>query len=349
LGIKANFVKLGPSPDPEFGKPCARSSHGVSVINKGTRIIVFGGEHVARTPLGEKEALWAADLDTDANTWQWRCIRPDNFPPRRVAHAQATYEDKFVYIFGGRVGVDFKEAAMNDLWKLDASGEKGTEVWTKVETKGPTPEVRSFHKMICIGESLFLFGGCGAEARLADLHRFDLSTNTWHPLGNSLLRGRGGSNVLPLASGSVLAVVAGFAGEETNDGHKFDVDKGAWEDTLMDEELVGLFPRSVCCSCSMPSVGVSILFGGEIDPSDRGHEGAGGFENDIVYLDEKSGKHLGTKPAPSGEWPETRGWADAGVFDNGDGTGFMFVFGGLSGDDANPRRLDDLWRLSLTK
>ena len=77
-------------------------------------------------------------------------------------------------------------------------------------------------------------------------------------------------------------------------------------------------------------------------PSDRGHEGAGGFENDIVVLDETTGAFVQQIKASGGDWPRQRGWSDAAVH-----TSQMFVFGGLSGDDTTPQRLDDLWRLDV--
>jgi hypothetical protein len=202
---------------------------------------------------------------------------------------------------------------------------------------------------------IYLFGGCGATSgRLADLHRFDLSTGKWRDLGKStLLRGRGGPCLLPLDGGRKLAVVAGFAGEETNDGHIYDVAAGKWEAAPM-EKLRGLRPRSVCASASFPELGACLVFGGEVDPSERGHEGAGGFANDVVVLDGSTGDLLETVPAPppseggsaSFPWPDCRGWSDAAAAAFEDE---MYMFGGLSGDDANPRRLDDLWRLVVRK
>mmetsp|Transcript_11591 Transcript_11591/g.21386 ORF Transcript_11591/g.21386 Transcript_11591/m.21386 type:complete len:183 (-) Transcript_11591:79-627(-) len=180
------------------------------------------------------------------------------------------------------------------------------------------------------------------------MHRFDIDTQTWHNLGGSQhLRGRGGANLFPLDGGSLLGVVAGFAGEETNDGHLFDVKQGKWCPDSLTADLEGLRPRSVCVSGSFPSAGVSIIFGGEVDPSAKGHEGAGSFDNSIVVLEEKSGKFVTTlSPTPT---PEGRGWSDGDAVDNGDGSGKLYLFGGLTGDDTNPRRLDDLWILNVEK
>jgi hypothetical protein len=356
MTTKLSWTKLDPKPDPQHGIPCTRSSHGLSLVQKESRLIIYGGEHVARTPLEASQATWAAD-GTDG-AWTWRLIDDSSKggpPPARVAHAQAAYNDSIVYVFGGRAGITMQEQAMNDLWKLDCSGAPGTETWSLVtpdlEKGDAPPEERSFHKMLCVGSSLYVFGGCSADhGRLADIHRFDVVNNTWHNMGVSpILRGRGGATLLTFSKEKLLGVVAGFCGEESNDGNMFNLETGKWEEKDLTPELEGLRPRSVCVSGSFPSAGVSVIFGGEVDPSAKGHEGAGGFENDLVLLDESTGKYLGSTPAASDGWPATRGWSDAQGVDEGNGKGYLLVFGGLSGDDASPRRLDDLWRLDIQK
>jgi hypothetical protein len=217
--------------------------------------------------------------------------------------------------------------------------------------------------MVAVQDRLYVFGGCGASGRLADFHSFDTSLGVFGRLPSSDLRGRGGPNLILLAGGTKIGVVAGFAGEETSDGQVYDIDSGAWEDSVRfsSRNLSGLRPRSVCVSASFPSAGISVVFGGEVNPSDRGHEGAGKFANDLVVLRESDGSLLMTVAAPSppphspteGEedssWPCPRGWADAASIDHGDGTGSMYLFGGLTGGDANPKRLDDLWRLDISR
>lgn len=345
-----SWTKIVPTPDPKHGSPCTRSSHGVSMVKDGTRLIVLGGEHVARTPIEGGSAYWAAD--SDGASWKWRLISATGAPPDRIAHAQAVHKD-CVYVFGGRAGITMEEKAMNDLWKLDCSGAAGEETWSQVPVKegSSPPEARSFHRMICIGDSLYVFGGCTAShGRANDLHRFDLNTNTWHSLGASQLRGRGGPNLLPFCGGKKVGVVAGFAGEETADGHLFDVAAAKWDEKMIEEELKGMRPRSVCVSGSLPSLGYSVIFGGEVDPSDRGHEGAGAFENDVVVLDESSGAFITSlKKTDEIAWPQTRGWSDSATVDAGNGIGSFYVFGGLSGDDKNPERLDDFWLLKIQK
>ena len=144
-------------------------------------------------------------------------------PSLRVAHAQAAVGDD-VYVFGGRNGIEMGENALNDMWKLQIVTSNDGNVraeWTEITpVSDSVPEARSFHKMIAVGTNLFVFGGCGTNGRLNDLWKFDTITSEWTSLGNSsLLKGRGGPNILSLKNenGAKIAVVAGFAGEETND------------------------------------------------------------------------------------------------------------------------------------
>jgi hypothetical protein len=250
------------------------------------------------------------------------------------------------------MGITMEEKALNDMWVLDASGAAGTESWSQIayaNSSEPPPEARSFHKMVSIGTNLYVFGGCGSSGRLADLHKFDTLTNTWTGLGTSpILKGRGGPNLIVLSE-SKVAVVAGFAGEETNDGHVFA--DGAWEAVGM-QGLADMRPRSVCVSGSLSSTGTAIIFGGEVDPSDLGHEGAGGFCNDLVLLDISSGTVMASIPRPGAveAWPEERGWSDGSVGAVGvPGQESLFVFGGLSGDDKQPKRLCDLWQCKIER
>jgi len=362
LKYKIQWTKLEPAPDPTYGKPISRSSHGVSIVKNGSRLVLYGGENVAREPLPLEQNCWIADK-IDDGSWQWKCIRCDggSAPAVRVAPAVASYDDKYIYVFGGRAGITMSEQAMNDLWKFDVSGPAGTEKWTKVtpaDGSDPTPEMRSFHRMICIDSNLYVFGGCTAShGRAADLHRFDIVGNKWKNLGTSpLLRGRGGPNLIPISSGEKLAIVAGFAGEETSDGHVFDLNTQTWEDNLVSADNLwkGMRPRSVNVSGSFPSKGAAVLFGGEVDPSAKGHEGAGSFENDILFFDEKSISLIETQTEDNANnvdtsvWPQNRGWADGATFEDfATGSASLFLFGGLAGDDKNPERLDDLWKLDI--
>ena len=102
----------------------------------------------------------------------------------------------------------------------------------------------------------------------------------------------------------------------------------------------------------IPGQGYCILiFGGEVEESNRGHEGAGGFSSDIVLINEDSLEiNTITKGIrPTMEWPIERGWsAGSSIYMNQEN--IFAVFGGLSGNDDSPKRLNDLWicRFSTT-
>lgn len=363
------FQRIVPNPDVNSTKtPLARSSHGLSIIRDGTFLVLYGGENIARTPITDAtQVLWLAKNKTHTNNgttevggddddYEWQWISPtsigDAAPPSRVAHAQAAVGNN-IYVFGGRNGIEMGENAMNDMWMLQIvlddteTKNSATIRWTQIISQGDNiPEARSFHKMIAVGTNIYMFGGCGSNGRLNDLWKFDTIDNKWTSLGLShVLRGRGGPIVLSLSDGNKIAIVAGFAGEETNDGHVYNNINNAWEEGGM-KGLADMRPRSVCCFGSLPQVNKCVIFGGEVDPSQKGHEGAGGFEQDVVILDGTSGSILeNIKPSEDNdeEWPGNRGWADATV--HGD---TFYMFGGLAGDDASPVRLDDLWQCKVS-
>ena len=80
-----------------------------------------------------------------------------------------------------------------------------------------------------------------------------------------------------------------------------------------------------------------------MNPSEKGHEGAGGFANDVILINEKG--HAIPIDAPEGmEIPDSRGWTSMCVVSDNS----AILFGGLSGSDEAPTRLNDVWRLTLT-
>jgi N-acetylneuraminic acid mutarotase len=301
--------------------PIERSSHAISVI--GQQVFLFGGENVARTPIDS--TLYTLDLASEAPIWKQVQVDGES-PPERIAHSQAVIGDA-LYIFGGRQGITMDESPLDDMWRFDISNGK----WVAVEQKGQVPCARSFHVMEATEDAIYMFGGCAASGRLNDLHRFDLGSNTWETMPSSDdIEGRGGPCLAAPGDGN-LYVIAGFAGREMNDIHRFSLDDRSWT-KLPDTDLR---PRSVCPHCCVG--GKVILFGGEVDPSQKGHEGAGGFANDVVTFDPSTGQ-VTTLPV-GGHVPTGRGWSAMAVC--GDGQ-TPVVFGGLAGDDEQPERLNDL-------
>jgi len=311
--------------------PTDRSSHGISVV--GDSLYLFGGEHTARTPVPSTLHV----LDMNSSHLKWRTEEVSGSPPsQRFGHAQVTIGD-CIYVFGGRAGTQIDELLMNDLHKFDTK----TRTWTAVDTKGDLPSPRSFHKMVALKNKLYVFGGCPAKGRLADLHMFDPHTSQWTKLPESPMEGRGGAafaavGVFPSWGEGKLMVLGGFAGREVGDIWEFDVATETW--SCLSETLKP--PRSVAC-CE--GVGTRVLlFGGELQPSDRGHEGAGAFSNDTQIFDASTSMKVAADgKGKSG--PPPRGWSASTCW----GSGKVVVAGGLAGDDENPVRMMDVWVAEL--
>ena len=88
--------------------------------------------------------------------------------------------------------------------------------------------------------------------------------------------------------------------------------------------------------------GAAIIFGGEVDPSNKGHAGAGDFASDLVALD-LEGNEVAVEVASGSDAPAARGWgALASV-----APGVAVMFGGLAGTDDAPERLGDTWLLRI--
>ena len=303
--------------------PVSRSSHGVSII--GDTLYLWGGEHVARTPVDTN--IWALDL-SEEGSMEWRNVSCQGEPPSpRFGHSQCAMGGN-VYVFGGRAGTAIDEQLMDDLHKWDPQ----TATWSVVPTRGGSaPCPRSYHSMVAPPAStcFYVFGGCSQQGRLADLHRFDTETGVWTQLHTGPMEGRGGTPVVATSTGHIY-IVGGFAGREMADVHAYSLQTNTWTRC---EQL------EVACSVAVAGCveGVLAVVGGELEPSARGHAGAGSFSNRAITLTELEGqvKMEGTGPGPS----PGRGWSAGDVWRGNK----MVVVGGLTGDDANPVRLIDVW------
>eukprot|EP00908_Phaeocystis_cordata_P018490 Transcript_29943.p1 GENE.Transcript_29943~~Transcript_29943.p1 ORF type:complete len:356 (-),score=139.68 Transcript_29943:320-1339(-) len=312
--------------------PSARSSHRLSAIDG--RAYLFGGEEQARHSIDSTVHC----LDVDAGSWTK--IEVSASPPPRVAHAQAAINGKLI-VFGGRSGVEMGEAELDDVWEFDPA----LCAWQPLDAAGggSAPSPRSFHAATAVEDSFYVFGGCGAAGRMADLHRFDTRTRTWEVLPPPPeVAGRGGATLEASPKGDALWLAAGFAGHETNDLLRFCLRERTWERKPSE----WLRPRSVCAAMALDDA--LMLFGGEVSPSDRGHEGAGGFASDLIALDPIDGTQQELTVAVAGgaaeaASPPARGWAAAAALSPRE----ALLVGGLTGTDAAPERLDDAWRLRL--
>ena len=232
------------------------------------------------------------------------------------------------------------EQPLCDLWTFDFESKK----WEEVAQKGDVPSARSFHKMLRIGNKIYMFGGCGKTGRLADLHVFDIDKSTWTKLASSKdITGRGGPGFATSSDNKSLFVVGGFSGKEMSDIHRYDIASNSWTQVVADDKTIRPFSVSASATLRLGSTDTVVFFGGEVEPSDLGHEGAGGFSNDILLIDALTGKPLALEDFKvSTPLPTPRGWACADAWEGSK----LVVYGGLTGDDQNPQRLDDVWVFS---
>ena len=89
------------------------------------------------------------------------------------------------------------------------------------------------------------------------------------------------------------------------------------------------------------------IFGGEISESSKGHEGAGGFSNKLILINEETLEVTIADPKNDERgMPLQRGWSSGCSLPNHKNQ--LVVFGGLSGNDDNPKRLGDLWICTIS-
>ena len=294
--------------------PLARSSHALTGI--GNKVYCIGGENEARVPID----MVVYELDLDVSPLRWRAIDTEegSSPSPRIAHGQAAIGNR-IWIFGGRNGVHMGEGPRNDIYYFDTTIMSWTgPVIASTET---IPPPRSFHKMVSVGDVLYVFGGCGEDGRLNDLFSFDTTTFAWTELAVSPnIVGRGGPGFVALPSLQSLVVATGYSGQENNDIHVYHIPSNRWTEVAAAGS--GLFrARSVCPVATVGSH-YMVLFGGEVATSDRGHEGAGDFAADVVCLDltgspADKGLVVSVETA-GGPTPIARGWTEMASIGCGD-------------------------------
>ena len=109
---------------------------------------------------------------------------------------------------------------------------------------------------------------------MSDLHHYDLTTSTWTQLpSSSAISGRGGAEFIALGRDKLL-VLGGFSGKENSDVHAYDIAAQTWQQLASTTEAAcSLTPRSVFTAAHVAAEHAVIVYGGEVDPSDKGHAG----------------------------------------------------------------------------
>ncbi|KAJ1287882.1 hypothetical protein BS78_02G044700 [Paspalum vaginatum] len=306
--------------------PGARSSHAITLV--GDTAYAFGGEFTPRVPVDN--TMYAFDLKTQ--TWS----APDatgDVPPPRVGVTMAAVGGT-VFTFGGR-DLDHKE--LNELYSFDTA----TRAWALLSSGADGPPHRSYHSMVADADAagggrVYVFGGCGDAGRLNDLWAYDVAAARWEqlPSPGEACRPRGGPG-LAVAGGKVW-VVYGFSGEELDDVHCYDPATGKWAAVETGGDKPS--PRSVFCAAGVGRH--VVVFGGEVDPSDLGHLGAGKFSREAFSLDTETGAWTRLDDGAEAEHhPGPRGWCAFAAGEK-DGRQGLLVYGGNSPTND---RLDDIY------
>jgi len=224
-----------------------------------------------------------------------------------------------------------KDDTLDELYSFDVDLNEWTQ-HKKTSDMEDWPEKRSYHSMVSSADQLYVFGGCGEEGRYNNLWQFDSSNKQWKRLpspDSQQLEPRGGCAFVYF--NSLLWVYGGFCGRELSDIASFDLVTQAW--TYLKNARIS--PRSVFAFGCLGST--LIGHGGEQNPSELGHAGAGEFADDIItiMLTKENGDHAQTErlefEKPIGG---KRGWHAGAVIKN-----TFYVFGGNTSENERDNLL----------
>eukprot|EP00128_Syssomonas_multiformis_P002642 Colp12_sorted_trinity150504_noHs@10392 len=304
--------------------PAPRSSH--CLVGLGDKFLLLGGEDTPRHPFDASVHSYSPK-----NGWVLEPLKEGSIVPEPNLGFCAVTVDDAVYVFGGR---DVDSVDLSSFYKFQNNE------WTVPEVlSGTLPQARSYHAMAAVQSRVYVFGGCTKDGRNNDLHVYDTVKKTWTEVSTNKApnapHGRGGASLVAVhkedGSGDLIYVIFGFNGQELGDVHVFDTSSKTWKEIECSGNKPS--PRSVCAAVLLPN-NKAFVFGGERDPSDLGHLGAGLFHQDVCLLDLKT--HEWTILPNTSETPSERGWFPAGIL--ADGT--VGIFGGLSSSND---RLGDFY------
>lgn len=224
-----------------------------------------------------------------------------------------------------------KDDTLGDLCSFDIDLQEWTQ-HQKMSDVEEWPEKRSYHSMVSAADQLFVFGGCPEEGRLNNLWQYDTCNKLWRRLptpDSEQLVARGGCALVYL--NNALWVFGGFCGRELSDIASFDLVTQTW--TYLTDAKIS--PRSVFAFGSINNV--LIGHGGEQNPSELGHAGAGEFADDVIIIQptKENGDQVQTKrlefAKPAGG---RRGWHAGATIKN-----TFYVFGGNTSENERDNSL----------
>lgn len=260
-------------------------------------------------------------------TWSVANVTGDIPPPRVGVTISAV--GSTIYVFGGR---DSDHNELNELYSFDTSTNK----WTLLSSGDTGPPNRSYHSTAADDRHVYIFGGCGVAGRLNDLWAYDVVDRKWikYPTTGDKCKGRGGTGLL--VAQKKIWVVYGFTGVETDDIHYFDPAQKEWTQV----ETHGEKPTARSVFSTVVIGKYIFIYGGEVDPSDLGHMGAGKFSGEMYALDTETLEWKRWDDGPgSGHHPGPRGWC-AYADGQWNGKEGLLVYGGNSPSND---RLDDIF------
>ena len=224
-----------------------------------------------------------------------------------------------------------------------------TSQWKLISPANPSapyPVARSYHAITNDGNhTVYLHAGCPETGRLSDLWSFDINAKIWKSLAPAPDPPRGGTSIA-YCDGKLYRM-NGFDGKQEQGGclDVYDPSLNSWSTiTYPADGESGPSARSVSALLALQvnsKYFLATLFG-EHDPSSLGHAGAGKMLGDVWAYDIACRNWAKLKA--TGEWPEPRGWFDAGVASGNEGKQAIVVHGGLAEDN---RRLGDVWSMEI--
>jgi N-acetylneuraminic acid mutarotase len=219
----------------------------------------------------------------------------------------------------------------DDLYSFDIDSNEWTQ-YNKTSDIEEWPEKRSYHSMVSSADQLFVFGGCGEKDRLNTLWQYDTCNKQWKKLpspDSKQLVPRGGCALVYL--NNALWVFGGFCGHELSDIASFDLVTQSW--TYLKDAKIS--PRSVFAFGCLN--GILIGHGGEQNPSELGHAGAGEFADDVIIIRpiKEDGDSVRTERLEFEKSIGTkRGWHAGATIKN-----TFYVFGGNTSENERDNSL----------
>jgi hypothetical protein len=174
----------------------------------GTKIWVYGGYD------GIGAFYGLALFDTEALTWTYPKVHGEE-PPLRSNHSAAAVGNK-MYVFGGSASLQGHYTILGDFHEFDME----TMTWTRLDTRFKCPSPRVGHRMVSLGQRVFLFGGGvwsaedGWHTKFNELCIYDTRTRQWTHLPSTLQTPPVCSYPFLFVAGCHLCV---FGGQSLND------------------------------------------------------------------------------------------------------------------------------------